>query len=328
MTLKYKVQDLIDSKAIQFTPDNGPNVLQNPMPPHTGPSVNVVEVEQKQSLIRDVNLLKTPLLSVKEALVRNNVFPSCCYSCDACQSSVDGCNNLKGGIKRLLNEGRLQCEKVAKAVEREVAVISIPYAPVNIPVPAKPAPLTITVPGPVPYSSEKAIPWHYGSEVFYHGVKKVDTPDEGVSDSSNVESFTGVGKLTRSGRIYASADAQKKADELARVKGKQVQTGRQDPETTEEDRPEAVNQEVEELLKIIKKSDYKMVDHLSQTPSKISILSLLLCSETHRSALMKLLSTAYVPQEISVNQLEGVVAPQNLPSDFFKSLTNYCIISS
>ena len=107
MALKYKVQDLIDSKAIQFTPDNGPNVLQNPMPPHSGPSVNVVEVEQKQNLVKDVKLLKTPLLSVKEALVRNNVFPGCCYSCEACQSSVDGCNDLKEGIQKLLNEGKL-----------------------------------------------------------------------------------------------------------------------------------------------------------------------------------------------------------------------------
>lgn len=31
--LKYKVQDLIDSKAITFAP-NGPNVNNNPMPPH------------------------------------------------------------------------------------------------------------------------------------------------------------------------------------------------------------------------------------------------------------------------------------------------------
>lgn len=68
------------------------------------------------------------------------------------------------------------------------------------------------------------------------------------------------------------------------------------------------SQEVEELLRIIRKSDYKMVDQLSQTPSKISILSLLLCSETHKNALVKLLSFTFVPQDIILNQLEGVVA--------------------
>lgn len=35
--LKHKVQDLIDSKVITFTP-NGPNILNNPMPPQAGTS--------------------------------------------------------------------------------------------------------------------------------------------------------------------------------------------------------------------------------------------------------------------------------------------------
>lgn len=38
----YKVHDLIDYKAISFTP-NGPNMNNNPMPPHAGPSVSVIE---------------------------------------------------------------------------------------------------------------------------------------------------------------------------------------------------------------------------------------------------------------------------------------------
>lgn len=67
------------------------------------------------------------------------------------------------------------------------------------------------------------------------------------------------------------------------------------------------SREVEELLRIIRKSDYKVVDHFSHTPSKISILYLLLCSETHRNYLVKLLSSAFVPQDITINQLEGVV---------------------
>lgn len=313
MALKYKVQDLIDSKATQFTPDSGPNVIQNPMSPHAGPSVNVVEVEQGLNLIKDVELLKTPLLSVKDALVKNDVFPGCFRNCHACQESIDGCDSLKKGIQKLISEGSLQCEKVVKnkkIVKNEVSVISIPYSPAEIPVPAKTVPLTITVPGPVPYLSEKVVPWHYGSDVFYHGVKKVDPPKEGPSgdENLNVESFTSVGRLTRSGRVYVSPDIQKKADELAKAKGKQVQEEGQNSKSVEDPRQETVSQEVEELLRIIKKSDYKVVDHLSQTPSKISILSLLLCSETHRSSLMNLLSTAYVPQEISVNQLEGVIS--------------------
>jgi hypothetical protein len=58
----------------------------------------------------------------------------------------------------------------------------------------------------------------------------------------------------------------------------------------------AFAKDVDELLRIIRKSDYKGVNQLFQTPSKISILSLLLCSEAHRDALLKVLNVAYVPQ--------------------------------
>ena len=40
---------------------------------------------------------------------------------------------------------------------------------------------------------------------------------------------------------------------------------------------ETFKQEIEEILKIIKKSDYNIVEQLGQTPLKISMLSLLLC---------------------------------------------------
>ena len=65
---------------------------------------------------------------------------------------------------------------------------------------------------------------------------------------------------------------------------------------------------MDEILKIIKKSDYKIVEQLGQTPSKISMLSLLLCSETHAQELIKLLKNAHVPQETMADQFENYVA--------------------
>ena len=50
-----------------------------------------------------------------------------------------------------------------------------------------------------------------------------------------------------------------------------------------------------------------MVVQLNQTPSKISILSLLLCSKTHQNALLKILCSAHVTQDILVAQFEGIV---------------------
>ena len=65
---------------------------------------------------------------------------------------------------------------------------------------------------------------------------------------------------------------------------------------------------MEEILKIIKKSDFNEVEQLGQTPSKISMLALLLCPEAHAKALVKFLKTANVPQETTVDQFEDCVA--------------------
>lgn len=75
------MQELLDSKAIQFTPENGPNVIQNPMPAHVGLAVNVVGEGESLNLIMDMNLLSTPLPCVKSYLIQNGVFPGCSPVC-------------------------------------------------------------------------------------------------------------------------------------------------------------------------------------------------------------------------------------------------------
>ena len=51
-----------------------------------------------------------------------------------------------------------------------------------------------------------------------------------------------------------------------------------------------------------------MVEQLGQTSSKISMLSLLLCSEAHAKALISFLKTTHVPQETSAYQFKYCVA--------------------
>ena len=59
--------------------------------------------------------------------------------------------------------------------------------------------------------------------------------------------------------------------------------------------PEASKRDMEEILKIIKRSDYNVVEQLGQTLPKISMLALLLCSEAHAQALVKFLKSTHVP---------------------------------
>ncbi|XP_050877617.1 uncharacterized protein LOC127081402 [Lathyrus oleraceus] len=317
--LKYKVKELLDSKAIQFTPNNGPNIIQNLMPAHVRPTVNVVEDGENLNLIMDVNLLSTSLSCVKSYLIKNNIFPGCFPECCECQNHPEGCVNLKVGIQNLIDEGFLQRDRIFKDdkfEEKDVAVISISYTLANISAPARSTPLTITLLGLIPYSSKSVVPWHYGSDVYYHGVNQEGKPfEEKPSDdeSLNVDNFVGTGRITRSGRVYSPQNGQDNADALAKAKGKQVMGDNLEYVPVNALKPNAIHgtsssEEVEELLRLIRKSDYKVIDHMRQTLSKISILSLLLCSKAHSNALMKLLSSSFVPQNINVNQLEGVMA--------------------
>ena len=83
----------------------------------------------------------------------------------------------------------------------------------------------ITVPGPMPYTSEKAIPWHYGADVYYHGVKqevnaRLSEEEHAKGDEEEVHNFSGVGRMTRSGRVFGPSNVQDAVDASAREKEK------------------------------------------------------------------------------------------------------------
>src|ERR1044072_6293226 len=65
--------------------------------------------------------------------------------------------------------------------------------------------------------------------------------------------------------------------------------------------------EASEFLKFIKQSEYVVVDQLNRIPAKISLLALLLNSDSHRNALLKVLNEAHVTQDITVDKFEGIV---------------------
>ncbi|KAI5425081.1 hypothetical protein KIW84_031036 [Lathyrus oleraceus] len=64
----------------------------------------------------------------------------------------------------------------------------------------------------------------------------------------------------------------------------------------------------DEILRLIKRSEYNVVDQLLQTPSKIYVLSLLMNSEPHREALQRVLDVAYVDHDVTIEQFDSIVA--------------------
>ena len=69
--------------------------------------------------------------------------------------------------------------------------------------------------------------------------------------------------------------------ESAETWGKEILVEPVQKKAHSESIPEVSKKEMEEILKIIKKSDYNVVEQLGKTPSKISMLALPLCSEAH-----------------------------------------------
>ena len=67
-------------------------------------------------------------------------------------------------------------------------------------------PFIITMQGPIPYKLDKTVPWNYGGEIYYHGVKQIEQTAEEESseeDNSDISSIAGTSKVTRSGRIFS-----------------------------------------------------------------------------------------------------------------------------
>ncbi|XP_055812085.1 uncharacterized protein LOC129882003 [Solanum dulcamara] len=96
--------------------------------------------------------------------------------------------------------------------------------------------------------------------------------------------------MTRSGRCYAP-------EGVARVgPNKEVNPNRVVTEA-----------EIEDFWRKMTTKEYSVVEHLRKTPAQISLMSLLMSFETHRSALVKVLNEAYVPAEITSENLSAMV---------------------
>ena len=122
-------------------------------------------------------------------------------------------------------------------------------------------------------------------------------------------SIADVTKVTRSGRVFGPVflknmedlSVSKKVDlpVLESVSAPRCQSGELSGLKPNND---------DEVLRLIKKSEFNVVEQLLQTPSKVSVLSLLMNSEAHREALQKVLEKAYVENDVTVDQFDHIVA--------------------
>jgi len=133
-------------------------------------------------------------------------------------------------------------------------------------------PLVICVPKPLSYTSSKAIPYKYSPTILENGREMPIPP---LASMSNIVCSS---KVLRSGRILPTIVQEKVVEpvsEPVQVQGPSKGKNVSQPSGI-------VYEDSDEILKLIKRSEYKVMDQLLQTPSKISIMSLLLNSDAHR----------------------------------------------
>ncbi|XP_070025496.1 uncharacterized protein [Nicotiana sylvestris] len=135
-------------------------------------------------------------------------------------------------------------------------------------------PFTVIVATTLPFKSN-AIPWDYVAEA--RRKEKAKMEESGATQG-----------MTRTGRIYTTENLGGSSKEAA-TKQPAIETGQDD------------------LWRKVQAREYSVVDHLNMTPAQISILSLLQNSEVHKSALMKVLNEAYVPNNITSGEMANMV---------------------
>ncbi|PKI73451.1 hypothetical protein CRG98_006159 [Punica granatum] len=123
-------------------------------------------------------------------------------------------------------------------------------------------PFVIEVPVKEPYQDNR-VPWNYGGNV------------------ANMEQEMSTTGITRSRRVYQGP--------MPKDKGKAPATALQDvPTVASIPTKKVTEQEAKAFTKIVKASEYKVVEQMGKSPTHISLLALLLSSEPHRDALLKI----------------------------------------
>jgi len=268
---------LIHSKELTFT-DPDPVVQNNPLSPH-GPTVNMIQVCAEDGLILNAQDIKTPLVPIHIRMCEATMFSHNHGICKVWSVDPRGCAQVQSDVQGLLDRRELV---VTRRDEGKNVCVVTPVFKTREPLVMTPngvklvrTPLVICCPGSKPYTSQKTIPYKYECTILE------DNKEMPLNTTVHVDNIANSSRILRSGRVLpamaqvkTSVPINEPMPEQNPGKGKAV--GQSD---------EIICEDSDGILKLIKKSEYKVVDQLLQTPAKISIMSLLTNSDAHREAL-------------------------------------------
>ncbi|XP_050900009.1 uncharacterized protein LOC127106743 [Lathyrus oleraceus] len=163
--LKLEVQKLTRAGILTFK-NMGPNVKDNPMPSHGPSSVNNIEI------------------------------------CGTCSVNSRGCRKIQDDLQGVLDQGLIQISRQVSSPESQEQEVNVIIPCFNIPEKVEIAyhprePVVICPPGPMPYTSDKAVPYRYAATIIENG-KEVE-----IKTLASVTNIAANSRMTRSGRVFA-----------------------------------------------------------------------------------------------------------------------------
>ncbi|KAI5421082.1 hypothetical protein KIW84_044792 [Lathyrus oleraceus] len=268
--LKYEVKKLMKSGMVSFE-DCAPNVKVNPLPAHGNASVNMVEGCPGEYKLFDVRFIRESLVQIHKDICMVSECEHDHEGCDICSINPRGCVVEKRDIQRLMDEGMIQiCQ--SRHEDEDVNII--------VPIFRQPewlvmrydnnknvsnrsvSPLVIRLAGPVPYASDKVVPYQCNAMMIEKG-QEVPLPM-----TSSVVSIADVMKVTRSGRVFGLVVPESKEKLIV---GKKAEVPMVDLVGCSRDKfgePSNLkaNSNDDEVLRLIKRSEFNVLSSCSKPP--------------------------------------------------------------
>ncbi|XP_027077130.1 uncharacterized protein [Coffea arabica] len=269
--LKHKIQDMIDSGDILLRRkgEQGPNVSKNPLPEH-GSTVGVIIADEDFVDPSQYIVDETEVFGVIET---DHVEMRKLLSVEESITKDSAEEKLKSFVFE--KEEPFMVEGGPSEVDNSEVpfIFDLPSFEWDISESA-----ILEFPEQMPVNNLQEVPWNYEEPSLLIGGK--DCVKEDIST------------ITRSGKIVGNSDI----DVQSRAKVKSPTP-----------KPRVSENEAVDFLKMLKRSEYKIVELLDRMPAQISFLNLLLTSELHREALLKILNEAQVPKDIPVDKFSNIV---------------------
>ncbi|XP_040930623.1 uncharacterized protein [Gossypium hirsutum] len=286
---KKAVERLIKMGVVKF--DSTTNT-ENPFPNHDNQGVNAIGEASERRIKENVTEVRMPMKVIWEKMMKRGIITSrkerekmenYCEFHGEEGHETQNCEEFRALVQGFIDNKEQQIFEG----NNEVGTPAVPK-------------VIIHKPTPFPYKDSKRVPWNYDCSVTVLKEKNIASASKDVQVECS---------HTQSEKRYDTGGVRV---EPTKTKGVEVEKEKE----TEVPINELVNEEeAKEFLKLLKHSEYSVVEQLRKQLARISVLALLLSSEVHKEALMKVLNETYVTHDISVNKLDRLV--NNISADNF-----------